>query len=111
MRKINIKNIVSILFDILGVLFWVIGLCATSPNDDLRIVLVNIMLLLIGSAFIIISLHINPERARELLCEPEVYEDKPPVEEHNYSPDFEMLYKQIILRRVDKLIESDEVSG
>ena len=109
MKRINIKNIMSILFDILGVLFWVLGLCATSPDDDLRMVLVNLMLILIGSAFIIISLIINPERAREFLCEPE-YEDKPQIEEHNYSPDFEMLYNQIILRRVDELIESAEVS-
>lgn len=109
MKKINIKNILSIIFAFLGVLFWVLGLCATSPDDDLRMVIVNLLLILIGSGFIIISLIINPERAKELLSEPE-QKDKPHIEGHNYSPDFEELYKQIILRRVDKLIESAEVS-
>lgn len=110
MKKINIKNILSIIFAFLGVLFWMLGLCATSPDDDLKMVIVNLLFILIGCGFIIISLIINPERAREFLYEPEEYEDKPHIEEHNYSPDFEMLYNQIILRRVDELIESTEVS-
>lgn len=109
MKKINIKNILSIFFAFLGVIFWMLGLCATSPDDDLKMVIVNLLFILIGCGFIIISLIINPERAKEYLQEPE-QEDKPRIEEHNYSPDFEELYKQIILRRVDKLIESTEVS-
>lgn len=108
MKKVNFRNIASTIFDVLGVLFWVLGLCATSESDGMAFALVNLGLLMIGSIFIILSLKINPERARKFLYEPE--EDKPHIEEHNYSPDFEALYKQIILRRVDELIQPGEVS-
>jgi hypothetical protein len=108
MKKVNFRNIASTIFDMLGVLFWMLGLCATSESDSMAFALVNLGLLTIGSIFIILSLKINPERAKKFLYDPE--EDKPHIEEHNYSPDFEALYKQIILRRVDELIQPGEVS-
>lgn len=108
MKKVNIKNILRIIFAFLGVLFWMLGLCATSSDDDLKMVIVNLLFILIGCGFIIISLIINPDRAKEYLREPEK-EDKPHIEEHNYSPDFETLYRQIILRQVDELIQPGEV--
>ena len=108
MKKVNFKNIASIIFDLLGVLFWALGLCAISPNDDIKMAIVNLLLILIGSGFIIISLILNPERVRKFLYDVEPEPEK--VEEHNYSTDFEQLYNQLIINQVDALIESFEVS-
>ena len=71
----NIKNIISYILDFLGVLFWILGLCAITPEDNMAFCLINLAFLVAGSLFIIISLKINPEHYSRLLGE-EIEETK-----------------------------------
>lgn len=71
----NIKNIISYILDFLGVLFWILGLCAITPEDNMAFCLINLAFLVAGSLFIVISLKINPEHYSRLLGE-EIEETK-----------------------------------
>ena len=65
----NYKNIISYICDFLGVSFWVIGLCASTEDDNLAFCLVNLAFLAVGSLFIVISLKLNPEHYSKILGE------------------------------------------
>lgn len=99
------KNIVGVIFNCIGVICWMLGLLLApqTPEYNLLICLVNLGFCIIGSIFIWLSIKINPGRIREVLSE-----DESRSTEHNYSPDFEYLYNQIILAKVNEIIESAE---
>lgn len=71
----NIKNIISYILDFLGVLFWIFGLCAITPEDNMAFCFINLAFLVAGCLFIVISLKINPEHYSRLLDE-EIEETK-----------------------------------
>lgn len=67
--KNNTKTIIGILFEIVGVLFWAIGLTAQAGNNILFYLFVNIGFCLVGSILIKLSMKINPERIHRLLAD------------------------------------------
>lgn len=99
------KNIVGVIFNCIGVICWMLGLLLApqTPEYNLLICLVNLGFCIIGSIFIWLSIKINPGRIREVLSE-----DESQSTEHNYSPDFEYLYNQIILAKVNEIIEENK---
>lgn len=112
--KGKIKTVIGNIFLSLGTLGWCVGLCAGTPatvdgsagtNDWLLFAFV-IAILIVGSIFIALSIKINPEPFCKVLHEDteEIIEEI--VEEHNYSEDFEQIYNQLLLHKVDKIIES-----
>lgn len=75
-KRINLRAVIGLFFEILGVLGWVIGLCIGSEDDEIPFVFVNSAFILVGSLFIYISIKINPERLRKVLEIDETVEKK-----------------------------------
>lgn len=111
--KGKIKTVIGNIFLSLGTLGWCVGLCAGTPatvdgsagtNDWLLFAFV-IAILIVGSIFIALSIKINPEPFYKVLHEEKQEVTYEIVEEHNYSDDFEQIYNQLLLQRVDRIID------
>lgn len=112
--KGKIKNVIGYIFLTLGTFCWCIGLCAGTPAttngtaevNEWSLIAIILAILLVGSIFIALSVKINPEPFCKVLHEDTEETIEEIVEEHNYSEDFEQIYNQLLLQKVDKIIES-----
>ena len=111
--KDKVRAVIGYIFSFLGTLCWVIGLCVDTPTTANGSVPINewslfgfvIGLLVVGSIFIALSIKINPEPFYKVLHEEKQEVTYEIVEEHNYSDDFEQIYNQLLLQRVDRIID------
>lgn len=111
--KDKVRAVIGYILSFLGTLCWVIGLCVDTPTTANGSAPINewslfgfvIGLLVVGSIFIVLSLKIYPEPFTKVLYEDTEETIEEIVEGHNYSEDFEQIYNQLLLQKVDKIID------
>ena len=112
----KVRAVIGYTFLFIGTACWGLGLCAetpttanangTAPIIEWSLVGFVVAILVIGSFFIVLSIKVYPEPFCKVLHEDTEETIEEIVEEHNYSEDFEQIYNQLLLQKVDKIIES-----
>lgn len=87
-------------------MFFIIGLCCTDMDDNISAFVLILLFLIIGGLLIAISLKLeNKAHSVDILYIQTLYKNENNV---NYSKEFEKLYKDIILYKVNNIIKEGE---